>query len=180
MACQTPEYTGWYIEGSWFFGGHKTYEDEGTWGRPVVNNPVFHGKGGWGALQLVGKYDVLDMSDNGNQVPSFTTSTSGSTTNNFVGACATSLLFPGVSAVSTTNITNNSTGRVAECGTMKTWVVGVNWWMTPYMRLMFNYAQSELSDYPTTGTVGTSLTSAKNGFDGATIRGFGMRAQYDF
>ena len=31
-----PEYTGWYIEGSWFFGGHKTYEDEGVWGRPVV------------------------------------------------------------------------------------------------------------------------------------------------
>ena len=33
---------------------------------------------------------------------------------------------------------------------MKTWVVGVNWWMTDYMRLMFNYAQSDLSGYPTT------------------------------
>jgi hypothetical protein len=24
---------------------------------------MFHGSGGWGALQLVGKYDVLDQSD---------------------------------------------------------------------------------------------------------------------
>ena len=31
---------------------------------------------------------------------------------------------------------------------MKTWVVGVNWWMTDYMRLMFQYAQSDLSGYP--------------------------------
>ena len=38
-----------------------------------VNNPMFHGSGGWGALQLVGKYDVLDMSDTGNQVPQATT-----------------------------------------------------------------------------------------------------------
>ena len=27
---------------------------------------------------------------------------------------------------------------------MKTWVVGVNWWMTNYMRLMFQYAESDL------------------------------------
>ena len=58
-----PEFTGWYVEGSWFFGGHKTYEDEGMWGRPKVNNPMFHGSGGWGAVQLVGKYDVLEMGD---------------------------------------------------------------------------------------------------------------------
>ena len=64
-----PEYTGWYVEGSWFFGGHKTYKDEGVWDRPVVNNPMFHGSGGWGALQIVGKYDVLEMGDTGNQVP---------------------------------------------------------------------------------------------------------------
>ena len=37
------------------------------WGRPMVNNPMFHGSGGWGALQIVGKYDVLDMSDSQQQ-----------------------------------------------------------------------------------------------------------------
>ena len=55
IGVPNPEYTGWYVEGSWFFGGHKTYEDEGTWGRPVVNNPMFHGSGGWGGWQIVGK-----------------------------------------------------------------------------------------------------------------------------
>ena len=65
---------------------------------------------------------------------------------------------------------------------MKTWVVGVNWWMTPYMRLMFNYAQSDLSGYPTTpADLGNEPASGpRNGFDGATIRGFGMRVQVDW
>ena len=58
-----PTFTGWYVEGSWFFGGHKTYENGGSMGRPKIYNPMFHGSGGWGALQLVGKYDVLDQSD---------------------------------------------------------------------------------------------------------------------
>ena len=39
---------------------------------------------------------------------------------------------------------------VAECGEMKTWVIGVNWYLNDYVRLMFNYAQSDLSGYPTT------------------------------
>ena len=181
IGVPNPEYTGWYIEGSWFFGGHKTYEDEGTWGRPKVNNPMFHGSGGWGAVQLVGKYDVLDMSDTGNELPN----NQGTSTTNFVGACGTSLLFPGVPTSNPSGgpviNTTPGPGRVAECGTMKTWVVGVNWWMTPYMRLMFNYAKSDLSGYPTTPSgTGTNLPLPKEGFDGATIRGFGMRAQVDW
>ena len=161
-----PEYTGWYIEGSWFFGGHKTYEDEGVWGRPVVKNPMFHGSGGWGALQIVGKYDVLDMSD---------------TSFNNAGGCRNTQLFPGLSqsAAGANAIIGSS---VALCGDMKTWVVGANWWMTPYMRLMFNYAESDLSGYPTTIIpAGTSFPPGpKAGFDDATVRGFGMRAQVDW
>ena len=40
VGVPNPDYTGWYVEGSWFFGGHKTYEDEGTWGRPKIDNPM--------------------------------------------------------------------------------------------------------------------------------------------
>jgi phosphate-selective porin OprO and OprP len=158
-----PSYDGWYVEGSWFFGGHKTYEDEGTWGRPVINNPMFHGKGGWGAWQIVGKYDVLNMSDN-----AF----------NDAGGCRNTRLYPGLSTVPAgAELANN----IPLCGDMKTWVVGVNWWMTPYMRLMFNYAQSDLSGYPIFVPQDADLPPGKdNGFDGATIRGFGMRAQVDW
>jgi phosphate-selective porin len=70
---------------------------------------------------------------------------------------------------------------------MRTWVIGVNWYMNDYIRLMFNYAQSDLSGFPrtpaqTVTTAGTDDVNfpARNGFDGATIRGFGMRAQVDF
>ena len=106
---------------------------------------MFHGSGGWGALQLVGKYDVLEMGDTGNR--NLRLVNQGRSTLNFVGACGMSPLFPGRQYRSTTAVDQQPTGpgRVAECGDMKTWVVGVNWWMTPYMRLMFNYAESDLS-----------------------------------
>jgi hypothetical protein len=59
-----PDFNGWYIEASWFFGGRQTYEKEGKWGRPKIAHPVTWSKGsGWGGLQIVGKYDVLDQSD---------------------------------------------------------------------------------------------------------------------
>ena len=165
-----PEFTGWYIEGSWFFGGHKTYKNEGVWDRPVVKNPMFHGSGGWGAVQLVGKYDVLDMSD---------------TAFNNAGGCRNTQLYPGLSASAAGGAPPAVIApSVGLCGDMTTWVVGVNWWMTPYMRLMFNYAESELGGYPTTLITATNTTvpagTSIAGFDGATIRGFGMRAQVDW
>jgi phosphate-selective porin len=76
-----PDFNGWYIEASWFFGGRQTYEKEGKWGRPKIAHPVTWSKGsGWGGLQIVGKYDVLDQSD--------------SAFNN-AGVCPTTRLFPG-------------------------------------------------------------------------------------
>ena len=60
----SPEYDGWYVTGTWFFGGHKNYNKEGKWDRPTIDNPLRWNEGkGWGAVELVGKYDVLNMSD---------------------------------------------------------------------------------------------------------------------
>jgi hypothetical protein len=119
-------------------------------------------------LQLAGKYDVLDQSDIGNN---------GATAGlnpSFVGACATTTLFPGVT-------TTPATAKVAECGEMKTWVVAANWWMTDYMRLIFQYSESDLGGYPITPLSDVrDFDGSKAGFDGATIRGFGMRAQVDW
>ena len=157
-----PTFTGWYVEGSWFFGGHKTYEEEGRWGRPKIDNPMFHGSGGWGGWQVVGKFDVLDQSDS-----SF----------NNAGGCRNTRLFPGLSASGGSIAANN----IPLCGEMQTWNVGVNWWMTEYMRLMFQYSQSDLSDYPFFIPQDPDLPPGKNnGFDGATIKGFGMRMHVDW
>jgi phosphate-selective porin OprO/OprP len=161
-----PTFTGWYLEGSWFFGGHKTYEDDGRWGRPKINNPMFHGSGGWGGLQLVGKYDVLEQSDQ-----AF----------NDAGGCRNTRLYPGLSSTGSGDSATLAANSIPLCGDMKTWVVGVNWWMTDYMRLMFQYSESDLSGYPFSIPSNPDLPPGQNnGFDGSTWRGFGMRAQVDW
>jgi phosphate-selective porin OprO/OprP len=165
-----PNFNGWYVEASWFFGGRQTYEKEGKWGRPKIANPVTWSKGGgWGGLQIVGKYDVLDQSD--------------SAFNN-AGGCPTTRLFPGLSPGAAGAPPTVVAPSVAECGEMKTWLIGVNWYLNDYVRLMFDYAQSDLSDFPVTTITATNTTVPPGtkiaGFDGATIRGFGMRAQIDW
>jgi phosphate-selective porin OprO/OprP len=161
-----PTFTGWYIEGSWFLGGHKTYEDDGKWGRPKIKNPMFHGSGGWGALQLVGKYDVLDQSD---------------TAFNNAGGCRNTRLYPGLSSTGTAPNQTLAANSIPLCGEMSTWIVGASWWMTEYMRLMFQYSESDLSDYPIFIPQNPDLPPGKNnGFDDATIRGFGARMQVDW
>ena len=173
----SPSYNGWYVEGSWFFGGHKTYEDEGRWGRPKINHPMFHESGGWGALQIVGKYDVLDMGTSSVLGPNESIGSNGFP--NGVGPCLTTRLFPGLGS----NSNSLQAPGIAECGDMKTWTVTANWWMTEYMRIMFEYSESDLSGYPTTPLVANSTQLASgnvNGFDGGTIRGFGTRFQVDW
>jgi phosphate-selective porin OprO/OprP len=161
-----PTFTGWYAEATWFFGGHKTYEKGGRWGRPKVDNPMFHGSGGWGALELVGKYDVLDQSD---------------TAFNNAGGCRLTRLYPGLSSTGTPPTATLAANQVPLCGEMDTWVVGVNWWMTEYVRLMFQYSESELKDYPIFVAQNTALPPGTNNvFDGAHIRGFGMRMHVDW
>jgi phosphate-selective porin OprO and OprP len=65
-----PTYNGWYVDASWFITGEtRNYEgDTGEFGRPKVKHPVLWGQGGggWGAWQIAGRYDVLDLSDENN------------------------------------------------------------------------------------------------------------------
>ncbi len=56
-----PTYDGWYVEANWFLTGESQTYNKGVIGRPKVKNPV--SSGGWGAWQLAGRYDVLDLTD---------------------------------------------------------------------------------------------------------------------
>jgi phosphate-selective porin OprO/OprP len=58
-----PDYEGWYVEGSVFLTNDmRNYEaDKGEFGRVKVKNPVFGGSGGWGAWQIAGRYDVINL-----------------------------------------------------------------------------------------------------------------------
>jgi phosphate-selective porin OprO/OprP len=129
----SPTYNGWYVEGSIFLTDDmRNYEaDEGAFGRVKPKNPL--GEGGWGAWQIAGRYDVIDLSDGAQAINAST-------------------------APQAVNCT--------LCGEQKTWQIGLNWWMTPYAALKFNYGQSDISG------------PGEN--NGATIEGFGARAQIDW
>ena len=129
IANVSPTYDGWYVDASYFLTGETRPYSDGVFGRVKVNNPVFGGSGGWGAWQIAGRYDVLDLSDQ---------------------AAA---------------ITAGGVVDCAACGEQKTWLVGVNWYLNDYTRLMLNVNQSEIE-----GGVN----------DGAEITGVGMRAQIDW
>jgi phosphate-selective porin OprO/OprP len=131
VADVSPTYNGWYVDASWYITGEtRNYEaDTGEFGRTKVKRPVYKGSGGWGAWQIAGRYDTIDLSDKADA------------------------------------ITNFGAVNCSECGEQNTWLIGLNWWLTDYTALKFNYTQSDIK-----GGVN----------DGADIKGFGMRAQVDW
>jgi phosphate-selective porin OprO/OprP len=68
-----PTYDGWYVDASWYITGEtRNYEaGEGIFGRTKVKRPVFNGDGGrgYGAWQIAGRYDVINLSDDGAFIP---------------------------------------------------------------------------------------------------------------
>jgi phosphate-selective porin OprO and OprP len=67
-----PTYDGWYADASWFLTGESRPYDKGVFGRVQVKNPVYGGSGGWGAWQIAGRYDVIDLSDQSVLIPGCT------------------------------------------------------------------------------------------------------------
>lgn len=131
LGSVSPTYNGWYVDASWYITGEmRNYEaDEGVFGRTKVKNPVYGGSGGWGAWQIAGRYDTLDLSDKAAAIAAGGVETCG------------------------------------DCGEQKTWLIGVNWWLTDYTALKLQVSQSEIE-------------GGDN--DGATIDGVGLRAQVDW
>ena len=153
-----PTYTGWYVDAGWYITGETQSYNKGVWGRPKVKNPVVWSKGsGWGAWQLVGRYDVLDLTDQ-------------ATTLQGTGPISVGV---GSGAASITQAAQSC----AFCGEQETWIVGVNWWLNDYSRIQLQYGQSEI-----TGGNESLVTNVAgyNRNDGATIKGFGTRFQVDW
>jgi phosphate-selective porin OprO and OprP len=73
IANVSPTYEGWYVDASWYITGEmRNYEaSTGEFGRTKVKNPVYGGSGGWGAWQIAGRYDVIDLSDKANAITAF-------------------------------------------------------------------------------------------------------------
>jgi phosphate-selective porin OprO/OprP len=69
VSSVSPTYNGWYVDASLYLTGEtRNYEAAtGEIGRTKVKNPVLWGQGGggWGAWQIAGRYDTLDLTDKG-------------------------------------------------------------------------------------------------------------------
>jgi phosphate-selective porin OprO/OprP len=187
LGLPNPSFDGWYVDASLFLTGETRPYKDGVFQRVKVKNPVkWGGGGGWGAWQIAGRYDVLNLSDVSDAVTPFAP--------NFYGACAGTRL--GTNSITSpqplTIAAGNPLGqvasnpaRIAQCGDQETWIAGVNWYLNDYVRIMFNYMQTELDNYPTTitttnSTPGLEAGTVVKGFDGATIRGFGTRVHVDW
>jgi phosphate-selective porin OprO/OprP len=113
-----PTYDGWYVDASyWLTGETRNYEaDTGEFGRPKVKHPVLWGQhgGGWGAWQIAGRYDVINLSDKNTALVGFNSNTASA-----LNACTL-------------------------CGDQNTWLIGVNWWINDYTRFALNVTQSKI------------------------------------
>jgi phosphate-selective porin OprO/OprP len=65
-------YPAYYVEAGWFLTGETRSYKDGEFGRIKVKNPVLGGGkgGGWGAWQIAGRYDVIDLTDKATAIPS--------------------------------------------------------------------------------------------------------------
>lgn len=78
----SPSFWGGYFEAGYFLTGETRGYKNGTWDRTKVLKPF--SKGGWGAIQLNGRVDYLNLDDNGLQegfTNNFQTGTFAASTN---------------------------------------------------------------------------------------------------
>lgn len=147
-----PTYDGWYLETGWFITGETRSYKDGEFGRIKVKNPVVGGGkgGGWGAWQIAGRYDVIDLTDKAQTMTGIIDDEG-----DVAFACG-------------------------MCGEQTTWLIGINWWLNDYTRFQFNYNESDIKGGPQFLTGGAAIGASANRNDGANIKGFGMRAQVDW
>jgi phosphate-selective porin OprO/OprP len=98
ISGQNPDFTGFYVYGSYFLTGeHRKYDKkDGEFGRVRPNNNFNWGKG-LGAVELAARYSELDLSD-----------------------------------------------KDIEGGRLNDVTLGLNWYLNPSTRVMFNYVHADL------------------------------------
>jgi phosphate-selective porin OprO and OprP len=152
-----PTYNGWYVEAGAFLTGETRSYKEGEFGRIKVKNPVLGGGkgGGWGAWQIAGRYDVIDLTDKAQTIQNANIVSGG----NFLQSLSTSCTL---------------------CGEQKTWEIVVNWWLNDYTGLQFQYSQSDIDGGPLLVTTASGAVVSANQNDKAKIEGFGTRLRFDW
>ena len=119
-----PSFWGGYLEAGYYFTGETRGYKNGTFDRTKVLKPF--SKGGWGALQLNGRVDYLDL-DSGKLKRGFT--------NNFI-----------------TGVNAPSTG-LGRGGKQLGFLASLIWIPEDYMRFLLQYSHADITGGPLAATV---------------------------
>lgn len=138
VPVSNPGFFGGYGELGYFLTGEtRGYKrGDGTWARTKVADPI--GKGGMGAIQLVARYEYLDLADE---------DLINGPTNNFA---------TGTSTLAALN------SRLGRGGTQSSYLLGLNWHLNDYIRVLLNYGRIEVEGGPLAATVDPASTQPVN------------------
>lgn len=148
-----PSFFSAFGEVGFFLTGETRGYKNGLWDRTKVLKPF--NKGGWGAVQVVGRFDYLDLDTN---------ALKNAATNNFATGATT------LAAVNS---------RLARGGTQTGYLLGVTWIPTDYVRFLFNYVHTEAKGGPLQATANPTSTAPIDQRSFSTDA-FAVRAQVDF
>ncbi len=149
-ASGNPSFWGGYVEAGYFFTGETRGYKNGTWDRTKVLKPF--SKGGWGALQLNGRVDYLDLDSN-------------KLKNGFSNNFATGVATPSI--------------NLGRGGKQLGLLASLVWIPEDYFRMYFQYSHAAITGGPQAAVV--EPTSSKDIDDrkyGVDV--FMTRAQIDF
>jgi phosphate-selective porin OprO and OprP len=148
-----PTFSGGHAEIGYFLTGETRGYKNGLWDRTKVLHPF--NKGGWGALQLLGRFDYLDLDDSR------------------VIAGPTTTFATGGQTLAT------AASRQARGGVQKGYLLGVTWIPTDYVRFMVNYIHTDVRGGPLAAIANPLSTSPINErrFNTDSVA---VRAQFDF
>lgn len=145
-----PNFFSGFAEIGYFLTGETRGYKNGLWDRTKVLHPF--NKGGWGAVQLIGRVDYLSLTQNRLSVAQ---------TNNFTTGVATGV------------------PNYARGGKQTGYLLGVTWIPTDYIRFLANYIHTEVQGGPLAAAAepGSTLTADLRRY---STDSFALRAQFDF
>ena len=148
-----PSFFSAYGEVGYFLTGETRGYKNGLWDRTKVLHPF--NKGGWGAIQLIGRVDYLDL-DSGKL--------KNAVTNNFANGTTTLA---------------SAASRQARGGKQTGYLLGLTWIPTDYVRFLVNYIHSEVKGGPFAAAANPQSTDPvdQRGYNTDAVA---VRAQIDF
>jgi phosphate-selective porin OprO and OprP len=145
-----PSFFSGFAEVGYFLTGETRGYKNGLWDRTKVLKPL--GKGGMGAVQIIGRFDYLNLNSSKLQ---------NGFSNNFTSGVATA---------------SNSLSRG---GKQLGYLAGVTWIPTDYVRFLLNYIHTDVTGGPQAATVKPLSTDPVNKRSFSTDA-VALRAQFDF